>query len=73
MDTEFQKELCDRIHFDLDRRIGSLESLVKENLCHIHEKLDKFGQRPSWFVLITITTLSSGFMALLVVLLNRKG
>jgi len=67
-----------------EEKIGGLlkstdnfEAFMKEmrdnHLKHIYNKLEQFGQRPTWIVCVVITFLTSLCGILITIILNRAG
>ncbi len=54
--AEYNEEACRLRHDSEDWRLTQLELTIKK----IFDKLDLFGQRPSWIELSVITFLASG-------------
>jgi len=69
--SEFDPQLCEIRHFDIDRRVSVVETNIKDNLTRIYDKLDTMGQRPSWAVTVIVSLLSSGCIGMAVFLLTR--
>jgi hypothetical protein len=76
------KEVCDRTHDELDRRIHSLETSLKDNLDRLYNKLDRetliwaekaveHAKRPSMVTMVMVSFLSSTTVGLMVLILTH--
>lgn len=63
---EFNKDLCNNKHEEIERRLSSVEQSIKENLTRIYDKLD----RPSWAVAAIVIVLSSACVGLAVAMIK---
>lgn len=63
--ADFDPELCNIRHTDVDRRLTVVEQSIKDNLTRIYDKLETMGKRPSWAVatVIGFLLMISGSMA----------
>lgn len=66
MEEEYNPETCRMRHEFEGERIKRLE----ETLPRIFEKLEKFGQRPSWIVAAVLSFLASGLGISITIILN---
>lgn len=76
-ERRYDQRLCDTKHIEQDRRIGSLEATLKDNLERLYTKMDEetlawahkaveTAQRPGWAQLAIIAFLSSLSVGLIV-------
>lgn len=76
MNGEYNPELCDNKHAELERRVGTLEVSWSENLKRLYDKIDDMAlgmmkRLPLW-VTVVITVLGSACTGLLVALATRR-
>jgi len=57
-------DICKERHESNSDRIGALEKSMQDNLMRIYEKLDAFGQRPTWAITISFTIMGSALVAM---------
>lgn len=68
---EFDSQLCEVRHTDLDRRVAVVETTIKDNLIRIYDKLDSMGKRPTWAVAVVLTLLTSACTGMAMFLITK--